>query len=138
MSVRTHEDLKREDTVSTMCGVTMNDSVDSRVIADVMNEKGSVEVTFYPAMIRIDPVFTQDADHFFFDVLPEYIHEQHFLVLEIGIETAHGNTGCRSNFLGIGAVKTVLGKLILGCYKDAVFGFDASFLLGNPGFLLCT
>lgn len=32
----------------------MNDSVDSRVIADVMQEKPGVEVLHYPAMIRID------------------------------------------------------------------------------------
>lgn len=54
MTTHTHEDLKREDTISTKCGVTMNDSVDSRVIAEVMGEKPAVEVMFYPAMIRID------------------------------------------------------------------------------------
>lgn len=32
----------------------MNDSVDSRVIAEVMQEKPGVEVLHYPAMIRID------------------------------------------------------------------------------------
>ena len=32
----------------------MNDSVDSRVIADVMQEQPGVEVLHYPAMIRID------------------------------------------------------------------------------------
>ena len=50
----TFQDLKREDTVSHMCGVTMNDSVDGRVIAAVMGEKPGVEITRYPAMIRID------------------------------------------------------------------------------------
>ncbi|MCZ6604125.1 MAG: MmoB/DmpM family protein, partial [Alphaproteobacteria bacterium] len=35
-------------------GVTMNDSVDSRVIAEVMQEKPGIEVLHYPAMIRID------------------------------------------------------------------------------------
>ena len=54
MSTQTFRDLKREDTVSTMCGVTMNESVDSRVIAEIMAEKPGVEVTNYPAMIRID------------------------------------------------------------------------------------
>ena len=54
MSTHTFKDLKREDTVSHKCGVTMNDSVDSRVIAEVMQEKPGIEVLHYPAMIRID------------------------------------------------------------------------------------
>lgn len=54
MSTHTFKDLKREDTISNMCGVTMNDSVDSRVIAEVMGEKPGIEITHYPAMIRID------------------------------------------------------------------------------------
>lgn len=54
MSTQTFKDLKREDTISTMCGVTMNDSVDGRVIADVMGEKPGITITHYPAMIRID------------------------------------------------------------------------------------
>jgi propane monooxygenase coupling protein len=54
MSTQTFKDLKREDTVSHKCGVTMNESVDSRVIAEVMGEKPGVEVLYYPAMIRID------------------------------------------------------------------------------------
>ncbi|HIF09794.1 MAG TPA: monooxygenase [Sneathiellales bacterium] len=54
MSTQTFKDLKREDTVSHKCGVTMNESVDSRVIAEVMQEKPGVEVLYYPAMIRID------------------------------------------------------------------------------------
>ena len=43
MSIQTFKDLNREDTVSHKCGVTMNDSVDSRVIADVMREKPGVD-----------------------------------------------------------------------------------------------
>ena len=54
MSIQTFKDLNREDTVSHKCGVTMNDSVDSRVIAEVMQEKPGIEVLHYPAMIRID------------------------------------------------------------------------------------
>ena len=54
MSTQTFRDLKREDTVSDRCGVTMNDSVDGRVIAEVMGDKPGVTVTHYPAMIRID------------------------------------------------------------------------------------
>ncbi|HBQ94027.1 MAG: MmoB/DmpM family protein [Firmicutes bacterium] len=40
--------------ISTKCGVTLNDSVESRVIAEVMSQKPGVSVTYYPAMIRID------------------------------------------------------------------------------------
>ena len=54
MTTQTFRDLKREDTISHACGVTMNDSVDGRVIADVMEEKAGVAVTRYPAIIRID------------------------------------------------------------------------------------
>ena len=53
MSTQTFNDLKRSDTVSHKCGVTMNDSVDGRVIAEVMEEKG-IDVLYYPAMIRLD------------------------------------------------------------------------------------
>jgi propane monooxygenase coupling protein len=48
------KDMKFEDTISDQCGVTMNDSVEARVIAEVMAEKPDVRVTYMPAMIRID------------------------------------------------------------------------------------
>lgn len=48
------QDVRFEDTVSVECGVTMNDSVEARVIAEVMAEKPDVTVTYMPAMIRID------------------------------------------------------------------------------------
>ena len=54
MSTQTFKDLNREDTISHKCGVTMNDSADARVIAEVMGEKPGIEVLNYPAMIRID------------------------------------------------------------------------------------
>jgi propane monooxygenase coupling protein len=43
-----------EDTISTQCGVTMNDSVEARGIAEVMEGKTGITVTYLPAMIRID------------------------------------------------------------------------------------
>src|SRR5260370_34675983 len=43
-----------EDTVSHQCGMTMNDSVESRVIAELMEKKPGIKVTYLPAMIRID------------------------------------------------------------------------------------
>ena len=54
MSTHTFKDLDRQDTISHKCGVTMNDSADARVIAEIMEEKSGIEVLHYPAMIRID------------------------------------------------------------------------------------
>ena len=48
------KDIKHEDTISHQCGVTMNDSVEARCIAEVMDQKPDVKVTYLPAMIRID------------------------------------------------------------------------------------
>lgn len=52
--VTTFRDLVFEDTVTDMCGVTMNDSVEGRLVAKIMEQKPNVTVTYYPAMIRID------------------------------------------------------------------------------------
>ena len=51
---RAAQDLKLDNTVSDMCGVTMNDSVEGRVVAQIMATKPGVVITYYPAMIRID------------------------------------------------------------------------------------
>ena len=51
---RAMKDIKFEDTISHQCGVTMNDSVEARAIAEVMSEKPGIVVTYMPAMIRID------------------------------------------------------------------------------------
>jgi propane monooxygenase coupling protein len=48
------KNIKFEDTISHQCGVTMNDSVEARAIADVMARHKHVTVTYMPAMIRID------------------------------------------------------------------------------------
>lgn len=48
------QDMQFETTISHQCGVTMNDSVEARVIAEVMGEKPGITVTYLPAMIRID------------------------------------------------------------------------------------
>jgi len=50
------KDVKFEDTVSHECGITMNDSVEARAIADVMAAKPGITVTYQPALIRIDGV----------------------------------------------------------------------------------
>jgi propane monooxygenase coupling protein len=48
------KDVRFEDTISHQCGITMNDSVEARTIAEVMGEKPGIKVTYMPAMIRID------------------------------------------------------------------------------------
>jgi propane monooxygenase coupling protein len=48
------KDITFDDTVSHQCGVTMNDSVEARAIADVMGRHEHIRVTYMPAMIRID------------------------------------------------------------------------------------
>jgi propane monooxygenase coupling protein len=48
------KDIQFESSISHQCGVTMNDSVEARAIAEVMAEKPGVVVTYMPAMIRID------------------------------------------------------------------------------------
>jgi propane monooxygenase coupling protein len=48
------KDIRFEETISHQCGVTMNDSVEARAIAEVMEQKPGVVVTYMPAMIRID------------------------------------------------------------------------------------
>ncbi len=53
---------KLEAVVSTQCGVTLNDSVQGRVIAEVMAKKPQVTVTYYPAMIRVDGVDRLEFD----------------------------------------------------------------------------
>jgi len=48
------KDIEFKQTISHQCGVTMNDSVEARAIADFMSEKPGVTVTYQPALIRID------------------------------------------------------------------------------------
>jgi propane monooxygenase coupling protein len=50
------KDITFDGTVSYQCGVTMNDSVEARAIADVMARHEHISVTYMPAMIRIDGV----------------------------------------------------------------------------------
>jgi propane monooxygenase coupling protein len=48
------KDVRFEQTISHQCGVTMNDSVEARAIAELMSQKPGITVTYLPAMIRID------------------------------------------------------------------------------------
>jgi propane monooxygenase coupling protein len=49
-------DLVFDRTISHQCGITMNDSVEARAIAEFMAKKPNVTVTYQPALIRIDGV----------------------------------------------------------------------------------
>jgi propane monooxygenase coupling protein len=48
------KDITFEKTISHQCGVTMSDSVEARAIAEFMDQKPGVTVTYNPALIRID------------------------------------------------------------------------------------
>ena len=48
------KDLDFKDTISHQCGITMNNSVEARAIAELMGQKDGVTVTYQPALIRID------------------------------------------------------------------------------------
>lgn len=51
-----------EWTASHRCGITMNDSVEGRAVARVMERKPGVKVTYFPAIIRIDGVKKLEFD----------------------------------------------------------------------------
>jgi propane monooxygenase coupling protein len=51
---KSFKDLEFKGTVSHECGVTLNDSVEARAIAELMSTKPGITVTYMPAMIRID------------------------------------------------------------------------------------
>src|SRR5919107_2404736 len=48
------EQYESDQTASNKVGVTLSQSVEGNVIAEIMEEKEGVEVTHFPAMIRID------------------------------------------------------------------------------------
>ena len=60
--ILTAQDIRLDDSISDMCGVTMNDSVEGRIVAQVMAKKPGVAIKYYPAMIRIDAHGKLDFD----------------------------------------------------------------------------
>lgn len=48
------ERFQSDSSASNKVGVTLSQSVEGNIIAEVMEEKEGVEVTHFPAMIRID------------------------------------------------------------------------------------
>lgn len=82
------KDIKFEQTISDECGVTMNDSVEARAIAEFMAEKPGVTVTYQPALIRIDGhgklVFKMDE-------ISEYLgREMTAEIFEVNTSTHYG------------------------------------------------
>ncbi|TVQ53465.1 MAG: monooxygenase [Rhodobacteraceae bacterium] len=82
------KDIKFNQTISHQCGVTMNDSVEARAIAEFMAEKDGVTVTYQPALIRIDGegklIFEMDA-------ISEYLgREMTAEIFEVNTSTHYG------------------------------------------------
>ena len=48
------KDIQFDQTISHQCGVTMNDSVEARAIAEFMDEDPNVTITHNPATIRVE------------------------------------------------------------------------------------
>ncbi|GGE29680.1 monooxygenase [Marinithermofilum abyssi] len=53
---------KLEKGFHNKCGVTLSDSVEGRVIAEIMKEKPNVTVKHYPSMIRVDGIGVLEFD----------------------------------------------------------------------------
>ena len=82
------KDITFEHTISHQCGITMNDSVEARAIAEFMAEKPDVVVTYQPALIRIDGtgrlVFKMDE-------ISEYLgREMTAPIFEVNTSTHYG------------------------------------------------
>jgi len=72
-------------TASDKCGVTMSASVEGNAIAELMGEKEGIEVTKYPAMIRID---SDDKLVFDMDEIAEALGVEEFTPEDFEIETS--------------------------------------------------
>lgn len=82
------KDIKFEQTISHQCGVTMNDSVEARAIAEFMNEDPSVTVTHNPATIRVDG---EGKLIFKMDEIGEYLgREMTAEIFEVNTSTHYG------------------------------------------------
>lgn len=79
------QDMEYHRTASNRCGVTMSAGVEGSVVADIMGEKPGVEVTRYPAMIRID---ANDSLEFDLDEIAEALGVDEFSPEDFEIETS--------------------------------------------------
>lgn len=82
------DEIKFERTISHQCGVTMNDSVEARAIAEFMGEDPKVTVTYNPATIRIDG---EGKLIFKMDEISEYLgREMTAEIFEVNTSTHYG------------------------------------------------
>ncbi len=82
------KDITFEQTISHQCGVTMNDSVEARAIAEFMGKKDGVTITYQPAMIRIDG---NGKLIFKMDEISEYLgREMTAEIFEVNTSTHYG------------------------------------------------
>jgi propane monooxygenase coupling protein len=82
------KDITFDKTISHQCGVTMNDSVEARAIAEFMGEKPGVTVTHNPALIRIDG---EGKLIFKMDEIGEYLgREMTAEIFEVNTSTHYG------------------------------------------------
>ena len=82
------DEIKFEDTISHQCGVTMNDSVEARAIAEHMAEKPGVTVTYQPALIRIDG---EGSLTFLMDEISEILGKEMTVeIFEVNTSTHYG------------------------------------------------
>jgi len=72
-------------TASDKCGVTMSASVEGNAIAELMGEKEGIEVTKYPAMIRIDGGKIIEFD---MEEIAEYLGVEEFTTADFEVETS--------------------------------------------------
>ena len=82
------KDITFEQTISHQCGVTMNDSVEARAIAEYMDQDPKVTVTYNPALIRIDG---EGRLIFKMDDISEYLgREMTAEIFEVNTSTHYG------------------------------------------------
>ncbi len=82
------KDIDFKDTISHQCGVTMNDSVEARAIAELMGKKDGVTVTYQPALIRIDG---EGKLVFKMDEIADYLgREMTAAIFEVNTSTHYG------------------------------------------------
>jgi propane monooxygenase coupling protein len=79
------DQYKFDRTSSDRAGVTMSASVEGNAIGDLMSEKEGVEVTKYPAMLRIDGGKILEFD---MSEIAEYLGEEEFTTYDFEIETS--------------------------------------------------
>ncbi|MCA1719198.1 MAG: MmoB/DmpM family protein [Actinobacteria bacterium] len=79
------DQYKFDRTSSDRAGVTMSASIEGNAIGDLMSEKEGVEVTKYPAMLRIDGGKILEFD---MNEIAEYLGEEEFTTYDFEIETS--------------------------------------------------